>query len=73
MYGGDGRRTVTGALRAGALKPSPDPDALPEPKPVHRLDAAVGGLLVVAKTAAAVAAISNEFESRRVHKVGWLA
>ncbi|KAF6253316.1 pseudouridine synthase [Scenedesmus sp. NREL 46B-D3] len=69
MYGGDARRTVTGALRAGALNPSPAPDALPEPKPVHRLDAAVGGLLVVAKTAAAAAGISGEFEGRRVHKV----
>ncbi|WIA22919.1 hypothetical protein OEZ86_009855 [Tetradesmus obliquus] len=69
MYGGDPRRTVTGALRAGALQPSPSPDALPEPKPVHRLDAAVGGLLVVAKTAAAATALSTEFEERRVHKV----
>jgi 23S rRNA-/tRNA-specific pseudouridylate synthase len=72
MYGGDARRTVTGALRAGALNPSPHPDALAEPKPVHRLDAAVGGLLVVAKTAAAVAAISSEFEERRVHKASQL-
>jgi tRNA pseudouridine65 synthase/23S rRNA pseudouridine1911/1915/1917 synthase len=69
MYGGDGRRTITGALRAGALQPSSSPDALPEPKPVHRLDAAVGGLLVVAKTVAAAAALSMEFENRRVHKV----
>lgn len=69
LYSGDGRRTVTGALKAGALNPSSQPDALPEPKPVHRLDAAVGGLLVVAKTAAAASSLSTQFEQRTVHKV----
>eukprot|EP00775_Hariotina_reticulata_P011546 gene11546-11689_t len=43
MYGGDARRTITGALRAGALQPSSLADALQECKPVHRLDAAVLG------------------------------
>lgn len=69
MYGGDGRRTITGALKAGALNPSQSPDALPEPKPLHRLDAAVGGVLLIAKTATAAADISKQFVERRVHKV----
>lgn len=69
MYGGDGRRTITGALKAGALTPSKSPDALTEPKPLHRLDAAVGGVLLIAKTATAAADISKQFVERRVHKV----
>jgi RNA pseudouridylate synthase len=69
MYGGDARRTVSGALAAGALLPSAAADALPCPRAVHRLDAAVGGLVVVAKTAAALSALSLQFETRSVHKV----
>lgn len=69
MYGGDARRTITGALRAGALQPSSSPDALAEPKPLHRLDAAVGGVLLIAKTASAAADVSRQFVERRVHKV----
>jgi hypothetical protein len=69
MYGGDVRRTITGALKAGALQPSSRTDALPEPKPLHRLDAAVGGVLLIAKTSSAAADISRQFVERRVHKV----
>jgi hypothetical protein len=69
MYGGDVRRTITGALKAGALQPSSRSDALPEPKPLHRLDAAVGGVLLIAKTSSAAADISRQFVERRVHKV----
>jgi hypothetical protein len=69
MHGGDARRTITGALAApggGGLQPSSSPDALPQPKPVHRLDAAVGGLLVVAKTAPAAVALAQQFADRQV-------
>ena len=69
IHGGDSRRTVTGALAAGALNPSSLPDALNRPQPVHRLDAAVGGLLVVAKTRSALVTLSDDFAARRVSKV----
>jgi hypothetical protein len=69
MYGGDARRTIAGALRAGALQPSSAADALAEPKAVHRLDAAVGGLLAIAKTVGAAAALSQQWRERKVHKV----
>jgi len=36
---------------------------------VHRLDAPTGGLVVVAKTRGALAALSNAFSQREVRKV----
>ena len=45
-------KTITNAL-AGSLTASPQPDALPWPRPVHRLDYSTSGLLIVAKTARA--------------------
>lgn len=42
--------------------------ALPKPVHAHRLDAPVGGLLVVAKTLPALQSLSCAFEERRVHK-----
>jgi 23S rRNA-/tRNA-specific pseudouridylate synthase len=53
IHEGDSRRTVTGALAAGALNPSTSPDALNRLEPVRWLDAAVGWLLVVTKTRSA--------------------
>ena len=43
-------------------------DALPCARPVHRLDVRTGGLIVVARTAQAVRALSKAFEVRDVHK-----
>jgi 23S rRNA-/tRNA-specific pseudouridylate synthase len=43
-------------------------DILNRPQPVHRLDKATGGLLVVAKTGAALQALTKAFAERRVHK-----
>jgi RluA family pseudouridine synthase len=60
-------KTVENAL-AGSLKPSPLPDALPWPRPVHRLDYSTSGLLLVAKTAGAQRFLGQGFEERRIHK-----
>jgi 23S rRNA-/tRNA-specific pseudouridylate synthase len=53
---------------ASIVQASSEPDALPRPQPVHRLDAAVGGLMLCAKTSRAAAALSLAFEDRRVDK-----
>lgn len=53
---------------AGNLRPSSRPDALSRPQPVHRLDGRTGGLLLVAKTAAARVALGRALEERRVDK-----
>ena len=42
--------------------------ALVRPRPVHRLDARTGGLLVVAKTRLAMTSLSEAFASRKVSK-----
>lgn len=47
---------------------SPHPDVLPTPRPVHRLDAPTSGLVIVAKTRTAHAALGQAFEGRRVWK-----
>ena len=47
----------------------PDGDeALRKPRPVHRLDAATGGVLVVAKTRRAETALKASFAQRQCHK-----
>ncbi|MEZ4241531.1 MAG: RluA family pseudouridine synthase [Myxococcota bacterium] len=50
------------------LRPSPRPDALGAPRPVHRLDAQTQGLVAVAKTRGAHAALGAAFEARTVRK-----
>jgi 23S rRNA-/tRNA-specific pseudouridylate synthase len=60
-------RTLQRALPSN-LRPSPLPDALVSPRPVHRLDARTGGLVVVAKTRSAHAELGRAFAEHRVHK-----
>lgn len=60
-------KTVENAL-PGNIAPSPDPDALPRARAVHRLDAQTGGLLLVAKTARAMAHLGRQFEQRVIRK-----
>lgn len=60
-------RTVQQALPAN-LTPSSFPDALQIPRPVHRLDAATSGLLLIAKTANAAVKLGQLFEKRAVAK-----
>ena len=47
---------------------SKEPDALKWAQPVHRLDMPTSGLLLVAKTAAALMNLGQQFEKRKVQK-----
>jgi len=60
-------RTLERALPA-SLTPSSLPDALPSPRPVHRLDSPTQGLLLVAKNARAQVALGHQFEEKTIHK-----
>jgi 23S rRNA pseudouridine1911/1915/1917 synthase len=60
-------KTIENAL-PGNLTPSPQPDALPWPRPVHRLDYSTSGLLLIAKTAEVQRSLGRQFEERKVHK-----
>ena len=64
---GNQHRTLLHALPSN-LTASPRADALRLPRPVHRLDWPTGGLVVVAKTASALAHLSKSFENREVRK-----
>lgn len=50
------------------LTASRAPDALPWPRPVHRLDRPTGGLVACAKTHAAQVWLGHAFQERRVRK-----
>ena len=60
-------KTVENAL-GGSLAASPRPDALPWPRPVHRLDYSTSGLLLIAKTAGAQVFLGQQLENRKIHK-----
>ncbi|VGO21531.1 RluA family pseudouridine synthase [Pontiella sulfatireligans] len=60
-------KTVENAL-CGSLASSSAADALPWPRPVHRLDYSTSGLLLAAKTAGAQVFLGRQFEERQVHK-----
>jgi len=59
--------TIQNALMHN-LKPSNADDALAWPKPVHRLDFATSGLLLIAKTKKAIIGLGKQFESKLVKK-----
>jgi RluA family pseudouridine synthase len=61
-------RTIENAL-VDQVNLSGRADALPWPRPVHRLDYATSGLLLVAKTASAQRRLGQAFENREVNKV----
>jgi RluA family pseudouridine synthase len=60
-------RTIANAL-PGVIIPSTQPDALRLPWPVHRLDFATSGLLLVAKTRTALAELGTMLQQHRIHK-----
>jgi len=64
---GNYARTVERAL-PGNLRPSNLPDALPSPRPVHRLDSPTQGLLLVAKNARALVELGRQFADRTIAK-----
>lgn len=64
---GNGHRTIERALGTN-LFPSNRTSALLNPKPVHRLDRATGGLLLIAKTIDSVTELSRQFQARTIKK-----
>jgi len=64
---GNKYRTILSALPAN-LSVSKEPDALKWPRPVHRLDYATSGLLLIAKTASSIASLGRQFEKRQIKK-----
>ena len=67
VVSGNQKRTLENTLPAN-LKPSSLVDALPRPVPVHRLDQATSGLLLVAKTRSCQTALSELFAERKIDK-----
>lgn len=67
VVSGNQKRNLENAL-PGNLEPSSKVDVLPRPLPVHRLDQATSGLLIVAKTRASQTALSKLFEERKIKK-----
>ncbi len=64
---GNRYRTLENALPFN-LKESPLMEAMPWPRPVHRLDAGTSGLLVVAKTYPAMVRLGQAWEAGTVNK-----
>lgn len=64
---GNSFRTVENSLPRN-LKSSAERDALPRPRPVHRLDVPTSGLLLIAKTLRAQVSLGNQFEKKTVSK-----
>jgi 23S rRNA pseudouridine1911/1915/1917 synthase len=60
-------KTIQNALLAN-ISPSEKKNALDWPLPVHRLDSATSGLLLVAKTIDARVALGSAFESKEIQK-----
>lgn len=67
VVSGNMQRTVLHALPL-LLNKSTEKDALPYPLPVHRLDYATSGLLIVAKTRSAHMHLSLQMENRSIKK-----
>jgi len=64
---GNAYKTIYNALPFN-LKKSTEPDALPWPTPVHRLDNQTSGILLIAKTKIAQIALGNQFENHTILK-----
>ncbi|MEM6628577.1 MAG: RluA family pseudouridine synthase [Bacteroidota bacterium] len=64
---GNTYQTIENAL-LNNLAPSQNIDALPWPRPVHRLDRNTTGILLIAKTASASVGFGRMFEARSIQK-----
>ena len=66
LVSGNSFKTIANAL-AQNLQPSNLPDAT-KPQPVHRLDYATTGVLLVGKTSSSIRALNSLFEENKVEK-----
>ncbi len=66
MVSGNHFKTITNALVQN-ITPSSLPDAT-KPQPVHRLDFATTGLLLVGKTSSSIRALNKQFENKTIKK-----
>jgi RluA family pseudouridine synthase len=64
---GNAYKTIYNALPYN-LEKSSEPDALPRPTSVHRLDNQTSGILLIAKTKTAQIALGNQFENHTIQK-----
>jgi len=64
---GNAYKTIYNSLPYN-LKKSSEPDALPWPTPVHRLDNQTSGILLIAKTKTAQIALGNQLENHTIQK-----
>ena len=67
VVSGNQFRTLENAM-VGKIIQSTQKDALKWAKPVHRLDAATSGLLIMSKTATAHRILAKQFENRKIDK-----
>ena len=67
VVSGNRFRCIENAL-PGNLKPSGQPDAMPAPLAIHRLDGLTAGLLITAKTYCAHRRLSAQMQNKAIHK-----
>ena len=67
LVSGNKRKTLENALKHN-LKTSNEVDALEYPEPIHRLDFATSGALLIGKTKKAVIELNQIFENRKIKK-----
>lgn len=67
---GNRNKTVENAV-IGIAKKSAQPDALPSPVAVHRIDVPTKGLVLLAKTKTALIQLSKAFQNNQVKKTYW--
>lgn len=68
VVSGNKKFTIENALDFN-LKKSDQPDALPYPEPIHRLDYPTTGALLIGKTTSVVTALNKLFEARTISKI----
>lgn len=68
LTSGNQHRTLANAMTSN-LQPSQETAILPRPNPVHRLDRAASGLLIVAKTMVAQQHLSDQLANYTVDKI----
>lgn len=67
LVSGNQFKTVVNALQSN-LKQTSVADKLPWPRPVHRLDKATSGLLIIAKSKTAAMHLGQQFENGEINK-----